>query len=65
MKIDVEGFEAKVIRGAKNTISKYKPIIMIEIFEESSNFDEIYLFLSRLGYTVEAINEDNYFFWVP
>ena len=65
MKIDVEGFEAKVIRGAKNTISKYKPIIMIEIFEESSNFDEIYLFFSRLGYTVEAINEDNYFFWVP
>ena len=65
MKIDVEGFEAKVIEGARDTITKYKPVIMIEIFDGNSTFDEIYRFLSQLGYTVEAIDEANYFFWIP
>lgn len=30
MKIDVEGFEASVILGARNTIKTHKPVIMIE-----------------------------------
>jgi FkbM family methyltransferase len=30
MKIDVEGYEEKVILGAENTINKYRPIIMLE-----------------------------------
>ena len=30
IKIDVEGHEFDVLRGAKETISKYKPIIYIE-----------------------------------
>jgi FkbM family methyltransferase len=30
MKIDVEGFERKVLRGAAKTIEKYRPLIVIE-----------------------------------
>lgn len=31
MKIDVEGFEKEVIDGAKNTIEKFQPIIVLEL----------------------------------
>ncbi len=31
IKIDVEGFEKEVIEGAKNTINKFKPIIVLEL----------------------------------
>ena len=65
IKIDVEGFEDRVITGAKDTISKDRPIIMIEIFDDSPQFDEINLFLSHLGYIAEAFNEANYFFYIP
>jgi FkbM family methyltransferase len=34
MKIDVEGFEVKVIKGATELIKKHKPVIIIEIFEK-------------------------------
>jgi FkbM family methyltransferase len=36
MKIDVEGHEAKVLIGLKNTIAKSRPIIMLEYNEASS-----------------------------
>ena len=37
IKIDVQGAETRVLQGAKNTISQYKPIIFIEIDDESLN----------------------------
>ena len=33
IKIDVEGYERKVIDGAMKTINKYKPIILMEVWE--------------------------------
>lgn len=33
LKIDVEGFEPLVIRGAMNTLSKFKPAILCEIYD--------------------------------
>lgn len=39
VKIDVEGHEPKVIRGLKNTLRKYRPIIMME-YNERSNIEE-------------------------
>jgi FkbM family methyltransferase len=33
MKIDTEGFEPNVLRGAKNSILKFRPIILMEYYE--------------------------------
>lgn len=37
IKIDVQGAELRVLEGAKKTIAQYKPIIFIEIDDESLN----------------------------
>lgn len=45
LKIDVEGFEYEVLKGAKNFIKKYKPRIIIEIWNKKTD-----PFLKNLGY---------------
>lgn len=52
MKIDVEGFEANVLRGAESTINKYQPVIVLEQqhSEFSGNTSESISFLMKLGY---------------
>lgn len=37
IKIDVEGFELEVLKGAKNTILKFKPILIVEISYNEHN----------------------------
>jgi FkbM family methyltransferase len=63
IKIDVEGFEYKVITGLKNTIEKFKPIIF---FEYDSNYidranstpvDFNRLFFEELKYKLFTINK--------
>ncbi|SRR5258708_1896226 len=64
IKIDVEGAEVKVLKGARNTIKKYMPIILyeysttIDILASSHNSEESFLFLKQLGYKqYEIVNE--------
>lgn len=52
IKIDVEGFEQEVIYGGKETIKKYKPIILFE-----QNPDD---FVDGVSKTAEAIKELGY-----
>ncbi len=64
-KIDVEGMELQVLRGAQKTISKYHPIIYTEIDRIEKN-DELFRYLRFLGYrlyrhTPSLYNPDNYF----
>jgi FkbM family methyltransferase len=40
IKIDVEGFENSVLRGAVNILSKHKPDLIIEIFPNANNLEE-------------------------
>ncbi len=47
IKIDVEGAEVEVLQGAKKTILKNKPTIVIESFHNKDKVDEI---LNSLGY---------------
>ena len=48
IKIDVEGHELNVLKGAVNTIKKHKPMILIEIHQfENSEIPE---FIESLGY---------------
>lgn len=55
LKIDVDGYDFKVLQGAQKSILKFKPLIYIELGEESLNeqgdsVKDIYNFLIRSGY---------------
>ena len=41
IKIDVEGFEAHVLKGAEKTIKKWKPLIVIEQLGHENRYGEI------------------------
>lgn len=55
IKIDVEGFELEVLRGAIKTLQQHKPLLYIEIDEnnlnqQNTNAKELINFVSELGY---------------
>lgn len=56
IKIDVEGFEMKVIQGARKTLAKHKPTLIMELEdkflkEAGSSSKELLALLSSLGYS--------------
>jgi len=58
IKIDVEGFEFNVLKGAKNTIERYTPVLFIEVDDnnlkaQSASAKELIHLLSETGYSVE------------
>jgi FkbM family methyltransferase len=60
IKIDVEGSEMNVFKGAINTLTKYKPRIIAEVdksFVGEANVLETVAFLKGLGYNVSFINQ--------
>ncbi len=72
IKIDVEGYEYKVIQGGKETIRKYKPALFIELDddnlrEQGSNAAELVQLLHQLQYKIinaatgNAVNENKDF----
>jgi len=57
MKIDVDGHEMKVLQGARGTIERYKPAVVIELYEEAlrdagSSVDEVLDFFDGRGFVV-------------
>lgn len=55
IKIDVEGFELNVIKGAEILIKKCSPIIVVEC-RTSNEFDFINNYLITMGYYTDRIN---------
>lgn len=58
IKIDVEGFELKMLNGAKATLEKWHPILFIELddgnlMEQGTSAKDLVTFLVGLGYTVD------------
>jgi hypothetical protein len=54
--LDVEGYELKALKGAVNTIEKYKPTICVELCEKWLNryndtSEDVVSFIESLGYT--------------
>lgn len=45
--LDVEGYEPEVLKGAKNIISKYSPIVILEIHKEAVKYNT---FMESIGY---------------
>lgn len=59
IKIDTEGFEPQVLRGAQETIKKYKPVIYIELGgDHLESSIEALKVLKEFGYNCEADNID-------
>ena len=57
IKIDVEGFEYQVLKGAENFLKKFKPSIIIEIFD--INYEKCNKLLTSYGYSlISQIGED-------
>lgn len=65
IKIDVEGMEAEVIRGARQSIQKYRPVLYVENDREDRSHELIELVMSldyRLWWhTPPLFNPQNYF----
>ena len=59
IKIDVEGHELPVLRGAVNTIKQQRPTMLIEILDlaDNINSNETYGFIQDLGYKVNAMQD--------
>jgi FkbM family methyltransferase len=62
IKIDVQGFEKKVLMGAKETIQNNRPIIYIEIEEEQLKLYgdseySVFELLSEMGYSYTRFND--------
>jgi FkbM family methyltransferase len=53
MKVDVEGHELEVLRGAYNTLSRHRPILLVELWPE--NTKEVEEFLGKLRYSVARV----------
>jgi FkbM family methyltransferase len=56
MKVDVEGYERFVIEGARDTIRRFRPVILIEIFDGwagryGSSYREVDALLADRGYS--------------
>ncbi len=54
IKIDVEGHEAQVLKGAQETIRRWHPVILVEIWKP--NVAKVVLILEEFGYAVKPIN---------
>lgn len=64
IKIDTEGAEYDILLGAKNTIAKFKPKILLEYYDENlkqfgRNIDNLNELISYLGYAITWQQEDN------
>lgn len=59
IKIDVEGHEYSVIKGAQKTIQNNKPTLLIEILDENGNRKLICDFFKNLNYSIYEITNNN------
>lgn len=62
IKIDVEGAEHEVLKGAQETLSRFKPYLLIEVHsfalpEFGSSAEILSDFLNSIGYSKEIISE--------
>lgn len=58
IKIDVEGAEISVLRGAKDLLVKYHPVVILECLTDDAR-TEIVNFMSDLGYKCSVLDHRN------
>lgn len=65
IKIDVEDYEMFVLYGARATIEKYKPTILIELKKTNPHYENIIAFFDQMGYVREIVGELDSVFYQP
>lgn len=63
IKIDTEGCEFDILRGARNTIIKYKPVILFECVDNVSDIKNLLLEYNT-DYIVEPIGKSDYIAYI-
>jgi FkbM family methyltransferase len=63
IKMDCEGWEYKILQGARNSIKKFKPILLIEMNSwtlslQGSSYKEIYDFLIEMNYSWRIVQPE-------
>lgn len=64
IKIDVEGFELKVLNGAKNVLKSHQPELLIEYsktYQCGYSPKKLIEFLKNKGYTLKVLNSEDLF----
>jgi FkbM family methyltransferase len=62
IKIDAEGAEVEVLMGAKRTLKKYHPKMLIEIWD-GQRYKQVKNILKPFGYKITKIDKENYFLY--
>tara|TARA_Y100001938_G_C8050778_1_gene411566 strand:+ start:372 stop:1091 length:720 start_codon:yes stop_codon:yes gene_type:complete len=65
IKVDCQGYDLKVIRGAEKTITKHKPVVVFEWEAEMSEvfndtIEDAILFFHDINYEVNKIDKDDW-----
>jgi hypothetical protein len=64
IKIDVEGHEMSVLRGAQSTISRWKPSLVLEA-NSDKHFIQLERWLDEIGYQHGRADTRNILAWYP
>jgi len=59
VKIDIQGGELSALQGARETIKKHRPVLIIEIMNYSKGANATKEFLESLGYKLYYLSEDS------
>jgi FkbM family methyltransferase len=62
IKIDVQGFEAGVLKGGSKTITKFKPLIFLECMTKTELNNSILPIMDSLDYKIKKVFEIDYLF---
>ena len=64
IKADIEGWELKMLEGARETLKRFRPTIMIELNEDhlkraGDSLADTWSFLTTIGYSPHCLDEKN------